>query len=491
MIGNSDNLSLSLVKNIKLFKEIFAGDEIVIFREFNTTHSLKCCIIYVDDMADTEIINENILAPLMNKEFVTDFKQKNMIDYYINKVLLSGNIKKTSNINNIIESILYGDTVLLVDGYAEAVIIETKGWMVRQIEKPETEKVVRGPREGFNESLIINLTLIRRRLLSSDLKFKFNQIGTRTKTKYCICYLEGLTNKKILEELEKRLDEVNIDGILDSGYIQELIKDSPLSPFKTIGSTERPDTVVGRLLEGRIAVIFDGSPFALTLPYLFVENFQVNEDYYNEFIFASINRLLRYLGFFLSISVPSIYLSLTTYHQEMIPTPLLLSISASREGVPFPTVIEAILMLAVFEILREAGVRLPTPIGQTVSIVGALVLGEAAITAKLISAPMLIVVALAGISSYLIAEMMGAIIVARGAFLILSSMLGLYGYIFAIIGLFIHLMSMRSFGVPYMLTAGSLEKQDLKDTVVRVPWFMMYLRPKLITKDKLRKTVQR
>ncbi|MBM7855094.1 spore germination protein KA [Desulfohalotomaculum tongense] len=482
-------LTKSIDQNISLFQKIFSHDRTIIFRHFKAGYkNIKCCLIYVDEMADREIINENIMQPVMYLDEYENIPQSKILDFIVNKVLISGNVKKSSDISCLAEAILYGDTMLLVDGFSEILIIDTKGWKVRSITPPETEKVVRGAREGFTESIIINLSLIRRKLLTTDLKFEFKQLGTRTKTTICICYIEGLAPAKIINELEKRLDNINIDGVLDSGYIEELIKDSPLSPFKTIGSTERPDTVAGKLLEGRVAVVCDGSPFVLTLPHIFIEAFQVNEDYYNNFIFASINRMLRYFSFFLTISVPSIFLALTTYHQEMIPTPLLLSIAASREGVPFPTVVEAAAMLVTFEMLREAGVRLATPIGQTVSIVGALVLGEAAVTAKFASAPMIIVVALTGITSYLITEMLGALILVRIILLLLSSVLGLYGYIFGVIGLFIHLMSMRSFGVPYMLNVSSINVRDLKDTAVRAPWYAMYFRPKLMTKNMLRKS---
>ncbi len=235
------------------------------------------------------------------------------------------------------------------------------------------------------------------------------------------------------------------------------------------------------MLEGRISILCDGTPFVSTLPYLFIEYFQASEDYYNNYIFATINRLIRIIGFFLSTSVPAIYVALTTYHQEMIPTPLLLSISAAREGVPLPTVIEAMIMLFTFEIIREAGVRLPAAIGQAVSIVGALVLGQAAVAARLISAPMVIVTALTGISSFLTPQMIETLILIRFILLALSSFLGLYGYIFGIIGIFIHLMSLRSFGVPYMLNVSPINKQDVKDTAIRAPWWYMYYRPKLIS----------
>ncbi|SKC85470.1 spore germination protein [Maledivibacter halophilus] len=483
-------LSKSLEDNIDMFKKIFNNDGTIIFREFESKDSsLKCCLIFVDGMVNRDIINENIIEPIFKiepKEFNTS---KRSIDILKNKIVVSSGVKIEKDVYNLISICLYGDTILLVDGMKEALLVESKGWTTRPISEPSSERIVRGPREGFNEAIITNLTLIRRKIRSSQLKFEFRELGTRTRTKICICYVEGIANKKILEELKRRLNDIEIDGILESGYVEELIEDSPLSPFATVGNTERPDIVAANLLEGRIALVVDGTPHVLTFPYLFLEYFQANEDYYNRFIYASINRIIRIVGFFLSTSVPAVYVALTTFHQEMIPTPLLLSISAAREGVPFPTIVEALLMLFAFEVLRESGVRLPKPAGGTISFVGALILGQSAVNARIVSAPIVIVTALTGISNFLVPKMIGALIIIRLIFLLLSAFLGLYGYIFGVIGLFIHLMSIRSFGIPYMLNIGSLQKQDIKDTAIRAPWWVMYLRPKLIgDNDKVRQT---
>lgn len=477
--GNSEKpqLTASLEHNMTLFKNIFDNNDTAIFRRVESIHGFpgKYCLIFMDGMVDKEKIHETIILPLMNLSM-----ERVSLETLMSKVINSSEVQKTHDIDLLIKASIYGDTVLLMEGAAEALVIETKGWAYRSVEEPISESVVRGPREGFTESINVNLALIRRKIVNPDLKFQYMEVGTRTKTKICICYIQSLASEKILGELKKRLEKVDIDGVLESGYVEELIRDEPLSSFRTIGSTERPDVVAARLLEGRIAVVFDGTPFALTLPFLFMEFFQANEDYYQSFIMGSINRFLRVVCFFLSTSVPAIYLALATYHQEMIPTPLLFSISAARQGVPFPTVFETLAMGITFEVLREAGVRLPKPIGQAVSIVGALVIGEAAVSARLVSAPIVIVTALTGIASFLVPKMISSLILIRIIFILLASVLGLYGYIFGLIGLFIHLMSMRSFGVPYMLNIGSIRTQDIKDTMVRAPWWYMQYRPKLI-----------
>lgn len=489
--SNKDDIKLtkSLEKNIDIFKDIFADDDTVIYRRFENRHSkqFKCCIIFIDGMVNDDFINQSILKQLLNSYLEEEGFTSKALEFISQKILTSGEVAKVSDINQIIGSVIYGDTLLLIDGFSEALIIDTKGWAARTVSDSDTEPLVRGPRESFTETLVTNLSLIRRKIKIPNLKFKFQEIGTKTKTLTCVCYIEGIANEKILQELQNRLDKIQIDGILESGYIEELIKDSPYSIFSTIGNTDRPDVVASKLLEGRIAVIVDGTPIVLTLPFLYMEYYQANEDYYDNFIFSSYNRMLRWVGFFLSTSTPAIYVALTTFHQEMIPTPLVLSISAARQGVPLPTVVEALLLLTVFSILREAGIRLPKPIGQAISIVGAIVLGESAVSAKLVSAPIVVVVALTGISGFLAPKMIAPSVILRFLFLIPCAFLGLYGYIFSVIALTTHLVSMRSFGVPYMTNLGSYNKQDLKDLGIRAPWWHMYSRPKLIgSKDVAR-----
>lgn len=483
-------LTRSLKNNINIIKKIFHHNETVIFREVESKEwaDLKVCIVFINGMVDKAEINENIILPIMESRAFEKISEQKILDTLINKIINSSDVTKEKDVSKLVDAISYGNSILLIEGTEECLVIDTKGWQERAIVEPVSEQVVRGPRESFNESIMTNLALIRRKIVTPDLKFQFKEIGVRSKTKICICYIEGLANEKIVEEVNKRLDDIRIDAILESGYIEELIQDAPLSPFSTIGNTERPDIVAANLLEGRIAIVVDGTPFVLMLPYLFIEYFQANEDYYNNFIYSSINRLLRVFAFFLSTSVPSVYVALVTFHQEMIPTPLILSISAAREGIPFPTIVEAFLMLLAFELLREGGVRLPAPIGSAIGFVGAIILGQAAVDAKFVSAPIVIVAALTGITNFLLPRMIGPLIVVRFIFLVLSSFLGLYGYIFGVIGLFIHLMSLRSFGTPYMSYVGSFNKQEIKDMAIRAPWWYMYYRPRIISmKNSIRK----
>ncbi len=479
--SEENNWTESLQQNEALLRELFKNDDTIIYRHFENQFNsdLKFAAIFSSGIVNNEIINENIILPIVANNIRLTDKVK-LIDVLKNQIIISNDITKTRELDNIIQAILNGNTVLLHDGASEALIINSKDWPTRVISEPENEKGSLGPREGFTESLLINLAMVKRKLKTHELKFKFRVLGSRSQTKICICYIEGLANEAILAELETRLDKIHLDGILDANYIVEFIKDAPLSLFKTVGNTERPDVVAGKLLEGRIALILDGTPVAITLPYLFVEYFQTNDDYYNSFFIASITRIIRLFSFILTISAPAVFLALTAFHQEIIPEPLLLSISLSRQRVPFPTIIEALILGLVFESMREAGVRASSNIGTSLSIVGALILGQAAVDAHFFSAPMLIIVGFTVVAGLMFPKLSGASMILRLILLFFAALMGIYGYIFALSGLFIHLFQIRSFGVPYMSPLNSLNFQDLKDTIIRAPWWYMEYRPKFI-----------
>lgn len=480
-MNNTENTK----NNLNELKTIFNKDKTVTFREFccKKDSSKYFCIVYVNGMIDKNSIHNQIIKPIIEADLNDNLDINQLLNTISNEVISAANVQQTNSLENIIQSLLTGNTVLFAKEFDKAIIIDTAYWDKRAITEPESEKTVTGPREGFTENMVTNIVLIRRKLNTPNLKLEFMELGSQTKTKICICYLENIADENIVKEVNKRLEKIDIDGVLDSEYLQELIKDAPMTPFKTTGYTERPDVVAGKLLEGRIAIICDGTPAVVTVPFIFVEYFNVNEDYYNNFYYATINRLMRWVGFFLATSIPALYLSLITYHQETLPTQFLLSISASRQNAPFPTTFEVLVMLFVFELIREASVRMPTVIGQTLSIVGALVIGQAAIEAKLISAPMVIVTALTGITSFIIPKMQGELIIIRLVFLGTASFMGLFGYLIGVLGMFIHLASLRSFGIPYMINLGTLRASDEKDVLVRAPWQKMKSRPKLVVKQ--------
>ncbi|MEA5059568.1 MAG: spore germination protein [Candidatus Pelethousia sp.] len=358
-------LTSSLEKNVQIIRDIFVDVDILRVKHIENAHfkSLCYCILFFDGVVDAEAINGNIVKPLQLSQVAAG--GKGMIDVIMNQIVQISEASKTNQLQKIVEAVCYGETILLVDGQDQAVLLNAKEFKIRSVSEPDNEKIMAGPRDGFTESLMTNLSFIRRRALTPDLKMKFLSLGRRTKTKACICYMEGIVNKQILEELYHRLNTIDIDGVLDVNYITELIKDAPWSPFRSTGYTERPDVIMGKILEGRIAVFLDGTPMVMTVPYLFVENFQSSEDYYLSFFYSSFSRLLRILSFFLTIIVPGLYISIGAFHHEMFPLQLFINIAAERQSVPLPAAVEAFGMLILFDILKETGARMPSTIGQT------------------------------------------------------------------------------------------------------------------------------
>lgn len=479
-------LEKGLEKNMLMFKELFKNDNTFVVRKVKCFGNIDATVMFFDGMVNNLIINENIIKPL------TEYKIENIeminTDFVAQKVVQINDAKVSDNMTDILNGFLYGDSILIIDGDPRAIILNTKGFIMRGISEPESEKVLSGPREGFIESFMMNLSMIRRRLKTPDLKYEFIQLGTNTKTTAVICYIEGICDKKVLKTFKNRIKKFNIDSALDSNYIVEYIKDSQYSPFPSIGTTERPDVFVAKLLEGRVGLMLDGTPVAITAPHIFMECFQSNDDYYLNYLYANSSRILRIAGFLINIMIPSIFLAMTTFHQELIPTKLLLSISASRTGVPFPAIIEALALVAVFEILKEAGTRTPSSIGQSLSIVGALVLGQAAVDARFVSAPMVIVIAFSGITALMVPKLKVPSVVLRITFLLLSSVLGLYGLIFGVCITILHICSIESFSVPYVTNISSVNIGEGKDVFIRFPWTKLRPNHRFLSQKKVEET---
>jgi spore germination protein KA len=488
-------LSGDISENLKHIRSIFGESSDLIIRKFNVGAKglLKCAIIHIDGMVDKDLLGNNILKALMLDMGRTSLEvhRKNAFDRIRDSIMSLSEVKDTHQMSDVVTSILSGDSVFLLDKEARALIIGTKYWNSRAIEEPMAETSVRGPREGFTEVLRTNITLIRRRIKSPRLQVETFKIGELTQTDVAIMYLRDLATDELVEEVRSRLKRIRIDAVLESGYIEELIEDSPISPFSTTAHTERPDNVAAQILEGKVAILCDNTPFVLTVPAIFQEFLQASEDYYERFHLSTFIRWIRYLSMFISLALPATWVAVTTYHQELIPTPMLLSIAAAREGVPLPTVGEVLLMEVAFEILREAGVRLPRPVGGAISIVGGLVIGDAAVRAGLVSAPVVIVVAFTGIASYAISgySLATTLRLLRFPLIIVTSVLGLYGLIVSFLLLYVHLASLRSFGVPYLSPTSPFILKDMKDTLIRAPWWAMFTRPHLSgIKEPIRET---
>ncbi|MBQ3816966.1 MAG: spore germination protein [Clostridia bacterium] len=469
--------------NLRLLKQIFKKDAVLRTRTVELKGSgTKCAVLYMDGMADSEIVNDSIIRPLVTVNAVC---KGDICDFIYEKVLFASELKKQTDISECIREMLYGDTLLFIDKSPYALTINTKGFETRSITEPTDERVLQGPREGFCETALFNLAMIRRKLLTPDLCIEMLRLGRRTDTMVYICYLDTLADKNCVEELKKRLNKIDIDGILDTNYIDENIRDHRFSLFKTTGTTERPDIVAARLLEGRIAVVTDGTPIVLTLPYLFSENFQSDEDYYVNFTVAFIGRILRYFCFWATVSIPAIFVALTTFHKQLLPTSFALSVAQLRGGVPLYSFAECLILILVFEILTEAELRMPQSLGHALSIVGGLVVGDAAVQAKIISAPMLIAVAISGISGLMVPRLKGVIFYMRLMFAVSAAFCGFYGYIILSSIFLIMIFNMKSFGVDYTEALQNPNFQNLKDTVIRAPWYYMKTRPPF-NKDKIR-----
>jgi len=434
-------------------------------------------------MTDNATINESIIRPLMYDSYFLNTKNLEVINNieFIEKRMLSvRSVKKVSNIEQVVDGCMSGETVLFIDGLNEALAISTQGWESRGVTEPKTEAVVRGPREGFTETLRTNTSQLRRKIRNHNLLMETIQLGQKTNTDVCIAYLNGIANPRLVEEVRRRLKRINTDSILESGYIEQFIEDGPFSPFSTIANSEKPDVVAAKILEGRVAILVDGTPMVLTVPMVFIESFQTSEDYYSRPYYVSVIRIIRFMAFFITILAPAAYVAVTTFHQEMIPTSLLITMAAAREGTPFPAVVEALLMGLVYEILREAGIRLPRPVGSAISIVGALVIGEAAVSAGLIGAPMVIVIAITAIASFVVPAQSDLAALLRILLTIFAGVLGAFGIIIVLLGTLVHLSALRSFGTPFLSPLAPLSFGDLKDVFIRAPIWAMLNRPRTI-----------
>ncbi|MBO5021018.1 MAG: spore germination protein [Clostridia bacterium] len=478
-------LSGSLEKDITLFKEIFKKDAILRVKRITRSEEnpLKLALIYMDGMVDTEQVNDAIIRPVLT---VAPIKMTDSVAEYLEtEVLFARDVKRSRNVAKILEGILYGEALLLIDKSPEAITADVKGWRTRGISEPEDERILQGPREGFEEAALLNIAMLRRRLQTPDLCTEMLRLGRRTNTIVFICYLDTLTDAKMLDDIKKRIKKIDIDGIIDSNYITEQIKDYRYSPFKTTGSTERPDIVAARLLEGRIAIIVDGSPVVVTIPYLFSENFQSDEDYYINFLVSNVGRIIRYICFMLAISLPAIFIAVSVFHRELLPTSLAIAVSELRAGVPFSPLTECLILIFIFEVLRETGIRMPQSLGHALSIVGGLVVGQAAVDSRIISAPILIIIALSGISGLMVPRLKGAVFYLRIVLVLLSSFLGLYGYMAGISVILMHILSLNSFGTDYTVSLRRINYESLKDTIIRAPWNSMKTRP-LFNRNKIR-----
>ncbi|GAA0432272.1 spore germination protein [Lentibacillus halophilus] len=478
----------NITDNENQLRSIYENCSDVIVHPFTIGGKHQAILLYIDGLSNTEEIDDSVLSPLMK---ATDSDQEQQVDTLIKNTVAVADTNEATTFSDCVQAVSAGKPVVLADNSSTGFSLGLSKWEKRSVESPDAEKVIRGPREGFVETLTVNTSMLRRKIRSPKLKMQSMEIGHYTKTSVSIAYVEGLVDKTLIEEVTNRLNRIDVDGVLESGVIEEFIEDDPSSPFPQTLATERPDTVTANLLEGRVSILVDGTPFSLVVPTTLYSLLQSNEDYYRRYIMATATRWLRYLFLVMSLLFPALYVAVLTYHQEMIPTSLLISMAASREQVPFPALVEVLIMEITFEALREAGVRLPKQVGSAVSIVGALVIGEAAVSAGIVSAPMVIVVAITGIASFTIPRYSVAFTIRmlRFPMIFLSGTLGLLGIMLGIIIIIVHLATLRSFGVPYLSPMAPMHFSEIKDVLVRSPWWKLNKRPRLTGKyDKYRQS---
>ena len=453
------NISSDINYNKKVVKAILGSDDIVFF-DFELGKTSALCV-YVDSITDKELLGLEVLAPL--KKLCSEKSAAKTNISHLAKAITLANVKTESKITDATNDILSGNAMIFIDGKNKAISVDLKKFEVRAISEPPTGLAVRGPRNGFTESIKSNLSLVRRYLKSPDLKVETFEKGRYTKTSIAFMYINGISRPEIIDKIRQKIQEIDIDGIPDSSYVSKLLNERKTSLFKQVGSTERPDVLIERMLEGRAGIIVDGSPFALTLPYLLIEDFQAAEDYYISEYRANLVRALRVIAMIFSILLPSVFVAAQLFHLQIIPLNFLLTIVNGIKEIPFSPSLEMFFVLLIFELLNETSVRMPKYVGMALAVVGALVLGETAVNAGIVSTPAILIMALSGISIYAIPELVETTSVLRFIYLIVAGSLGGYGLILITAFLIIYLCSADNYGAPYLAPYSPVLLNDFQD----------------------------
>lgn len=481
--------SKSLKKNIDTMDTLFKDCSDVVSREFTIggVNKSSIYIVYIDNMVDVKLVDDDIMRYLLYH--MEDLPKEGAFDYILNKGIRSADLSEVKDLNKGVKGVLSGETLLLVDGYDKGILVSLKGMPNRGVPESSNEVAIRGSKEGFSEALNINKVLLRRRIKDTNLKMKGLVVGSRTLTDVTIVYLEGVTRKEYVEEVERRIGEYVIDGILDSGMLEQLIERNTMSPFPEFQATERPDKASAAILEGRVVVLVDNSPMAIILPTTLNSFFHASDDTYERWEIATFTRLIRFFGAFITMALPGLYVAVINYQPEVLTSSMALSFAAAREGVPFSVLFEVILMEIAFQMLLEAGIRLPGPMGSTLGIVGGLIIGDAAVNANIVSPIVVIVIAFTAISAFTVpnASFAFAFRLTRYVILLLSSFLGLLGFVIGLMIMLIHLAGLKSFGIPYLMpfsATGLNGGEEMKDTFIRYPFREMFRRPIFSRKEE-------
>lgn len=472
----------------KRLRQLCEGCDDILMRtmELGAEQRCKCLVIYIEVAVNNMMLEDSVIGKLLNHLWelgVTEIHRA-----VTENGLGITDVKELTTMEECIAALLAGNLIFFLEGYTRAIKISSKGYPGMGVSKAETEKVLRGSREAFSESVKINSALVRKRVRTTKLKVEELFLGKQSNTLLHLVYMENLAYPGILEQIKNRLDSFEIDGILDSGIVEQLTVDNWLSPFPQFQSTERPDRAAAAVLEGRILLMCDNSPMALILPTTMNSLIQTGDDYYGHFEIASFLRCIRYLAVILAFSLPGLYLAVTNFHPQILPTNLVLSMADARVGVPFPAMAELLLLEIAFELMREAGLRMPGPIGSMIGIVGGLIIGQAAVTANLISPILVIVEALTALGSFSIPneELSEAFRILKYGMIFLCGFFGIYGYIIGWLLLLIHLCSLKSFGIPYLMPFAAASRAGISgwsDGIFRAPMRRLKKRPVYAQRD--------
>jgi spore germination protein KA len=476
-------LEKGLEENLRLLQRYAGPSYDFSVRRFKAGGKVPAALVRLDGLTESKTIEEILRTLMVDSRLIKAPDQAGQIAAAAMEQLLTAPaVRESDNLADLFAGLTRGEAALIFDGTPLALMCDAKGFKTRTIIEPDAERALRGPREGFIENLRANTSLIRRRIRIPHLWIESLTVGELTQTEVAFAYIKGLAREKLVREVRERLRRIKIDGVLESGYVEDFIKDTSYSLFPLTFRTERADKVAAGLLEGRVAIFVDGTPHVLLVPAELPMLLQASDDYYEPPPIGSIIRLLRYTALLISLLLPGFYVAVINFHQELLPTALLLRITATREGVPFPVIFEVLLLDGLFEVLREAGVRLPAAIGPAISIVGALILGDAAIRAGLVSPAVVIVIALTAIASFTAPAFSLGISfrILRFAFTVIGAVFGLFGVQFLLLLTVVHLCSLRSFGVPYLTPFAPMIWRDMKDNLLRVWWWGMRDRPKLL-----------
>lgn len=461
------NLSSSLEENVINIRTLMSNSSDLTIKHAKAGgHTI--CIVFCEGMASTETMADLIFRPLngINGEMTLEELEQSLEE----EIVLAGEQKRADTYKDMCLDIMSGFVVILVEGVSHGLSIGVQGYAARSVEQPSTHNNVRGSRDGFVEVIRTNISLIRRRMKTPDLVFKMMQLGDMSNTDVCLCYIKGVADKKLVKQVEKYLKKVPLNTIIECGYIQSFLENPGNQIFSEVGTTERPDTFTSKLHEGKVGILVDGSPFALYMPKLFMENFNVIDDYTGRPVYTALIRVLRYIAFIVATVTSGFYVALANFNPELFPEALLLNLATSIQDTPYPLLAECLIIHIFYEIMREAGLRIPTNIGHAVSIVGGLVIGDIVVSAGLVGAPMVLVVAVSAITSFVVPDLYDSIVIMRFAYIIVGGIWGLFGITVLSALVVVKLCSQESYGVPHTAPISPFSPKAMRDFILRRDW---------------------